>query len=290
MDVLLVGRAGQLAQALAAALPAAGHRVTVLGRPELDLAAPASLAAALAALPVVPQLVINAAAHTAVDRAEDEPDLAFAVNAVAPGLLASAAARWGAGFLHFSTDYVFDGGLGRPYREDDAPRPLGVYGASKLAGEAAVRAANPRHLILRTAWVCSATGSNFLRTMLRLAAREELGVVADQFGAPSFAGDLAAAVLRLLPPLARGEGCGTFHLTGAPYTSWHGFAAAIFAALAARGRPVPRLRALTTAAYPTRARRPADARLDCSRLAALHGIAAPDWRPGLARSLDLLLR
>ena len=290
LDIVVVGRQGQVARALAQALPAAGHRLLVLGRPEMDLARPESIAAAFAALPCRPHLVVNAAAHTAVDRAEDEPDLAFALNRDAPGLLAAAADRLGAGFLHFSTDYVFDGTLGRPYREDDATRPLGVYGASKLAGEAAVLAANPRSLILRTAWVCAAEGGNFLNTMLRLAGRAELGVVADQLGAPSFAADLAAAVVRLAPFLAAAPagapGLGVFHLTGAPHTSWHGFASAIFARLAAQGRPVPLLRAITTAEYPTRARRPADGRLDCSRIAAQHGIVAPDWRLALDACLN----
>jgi dTDP-4-dehydrorhamnose reductase len=283
MRVLVAGREGQVARALLARLPRDGHAVIALEPPELDLTDRASIARAMAA---APDAVVNAAAYTAVDRAEEEPALAHAVNAVGAGWLAEAAAARGARFLHFSTDYVFDGTKGEPYAEADAPNPLGVYGATKLAGERAVMAAHPRATILRTAWVCSAGGANFLRTMLRLAReREELRVVADQQGAPTFAGDLADAVAQLI--LA--DAPGLFHLTGAPHTSWHGFAAAILAEAARRGHPRPRLTAIATRDYPTRAKRPADARLDCTRLAREHGIAAPDWRGALGPCLDTLL-
>ena len=278
--LLVVGRTGQVGSALAAALPATGWAFASMEAPELDLTDAASIAAAIEASR--PDVVVNAAAYTAVDAAETNPHLAHAINATGPGLLAAAAAAAGAAILHFSTDYVFDGSRG-PWREDDATAPLGVYGASKLAGEQAVAAANPRHIILRTSWVCSATGGNFLKTMLRLgASRDELRVVADQQGAPTFADDLADAVVRLVPRLMAGEGCGLFHLTGAPWTTWHGFAEAILA-----GQPV-RVLPITTAEYPTPARRPADSRLDCARITAVHGIVPADWRGGMARAVAAL--
>jgi dTDP-4-dehydrorhamnose reductase len=283
MRVLVAGRQGQLARALAARLPRDGHEVIALSPPELDLTDRDSIARAMRA---APDAVVNAAAYTAVDRAEEEPGIAHAVNAAGAGWLAAEAADNGARFLHFSTDYVFDGRKGSPYAEDDAPMPLGVYGATKLAGERLVMAAHPQATILRTAWVCSPHGANFVTTMLRLARdREELRVVADQHGAPTFADDLADAVALLL----HRDAPGVFHITGAPYIGWHGFAEAIFGAAAQRGVPPPRLTPITTAEYPARAHRPADARLDCTRIARLHGIVAPDWRAGLARCLDTLL-
>lgn len=292
MRVLVAGRSGQLARALAARLPADGHEVIALEPPALDLADRASLAAAMAA--VAPDLVVNAAAYTAVDRAEDEPGPARAVNAEGAGWLAAAAAARGVPFLHFSTDYVFDGLKGSPYVEDDPPNPLGVYGATKAEGERLVLAANPRSVVIRTAWVCSPHGSNFVKTMLRLAAeREELRVVADQHGAPTFAEDLAAAAARLAPRLvaapAGDAAFGLFHLCGAPHTSWHGFAQEILDQAARRGHPRPRLEPIATADYPTRARRPPDGRLDCSRIGIVHGIAPADWRRSLSRCLDVLL-
>ena len=292
MRVLVAGRIGQIATELVARLPAAGHAVVALEPPELDITDAASIARAFAAHR--PEALVNAAAYTAVDRAEEERDLAFAVNATGPGLLGAAAARAGIPVVHYSTDYVFDGMKGAPYTEDDAPNPAGVYGASKLAGERALHAANPRSTTLRTAWVCSPHGANFVKTMLRLAAeREELRVVADQHGAPSFADDLADAAVALLPRLAAAKagdaGFGVFHLTGAPHTTWHGFTQAILAGAAARGRRVPRLLRITTAEYPTRARRPADGRLDCSHAARVLGIRAADWRASLDRCLDALI-
>lgn len=290
MRVLIAGRQGQVAQALLRRFD--GHAVTALEPPELDLTEPASIAAAMAA--VRPELVVNAAAYTAVDRAEDQEALAFAVNRDGAAHLAAAAAALGAPFVHFSTDYVFDGRKGAPYVETDAPSPLGVYGRSKAEGEAAVLAAHPRSVVLRTAWVCSADGANFVKTILRLAAeREELRVVADQHGAPSFAADLADAVAvmasRLLAAPAGDAAFGLFHLTGSPHTTWHRFTAEILAQAARRGMRVPRLAAIATTDYPTRAMRPADARLDCSRIADIHGISPADWRLSLAQCLDRLL-
>jgi dTDP-4-dehydrorhamnose reductase len=294
MRIFVAGQHGQLALALSRALPAAGHQVHALDLPALDLGSQASIRAAVAALPWRPELVVNAAAYTAVDRAEEDRATAFRVNANGAGWLAAEAAALGAAFVHVSTDYVFNGAKGALYTEEDAPDPTGVYGASKLAGELLVLAANPRSAILRTAWVCSADGNNFLRTMLRLArdGRPSLGVVADQLGAPTFAADLAAAITHMAPRLAASPagdpGFGLFHLTGAPHTSWHGFASAIFAGLAARGEAVPDCRAITTAEYPTKARRPADGRLDCRRIAAVHGVAPADWRGSLEAALDIL--
>jgi len=286
--ILVVGRTGQVATALAEALPATGWPHSLMEAPELDLTDAASIEAAIAA--TSPQMVVNVAAYTAVDAAEANRDLSYAINATGPGLLAAAAARVGAGIIHFSTDYVFDGTKG-PWREDDTPAPLGVYGASKLAGEQAVAAANPRHATIRTAWVCSATGNNFLKTMLRLGeSREELRVVADQQGAPTFADDLAAAVIAMVPKVMAGEGTGVFHLSGGPATTWHGFASAIFAEAEKHGRKPVRVLPITTAEYPTPAQRPADSRLDCSRIEAVHGVAQADWHASMARAIAVLLR
>lgn len=292
MRVLIAGREGQVARALVARWAPEGHAITALEPPELDLTSRASIAAALAASR--PELVVNAAAYTAVDKAEDQAELAFAVNRDGAGWLAEAAAEAGAPFVHFSTDYVFDGLKGSPYTEADPVNPLGVYGASKEAGERAVLSANPRAVVLRTAWVCSPDGANFVKTMLRLAGeRQELRVVADQHGAPTFAADLAAAVARIAPRLlaapAGDEAFGLFHLSGSPHTTWHGFTAEILAGLAARGGKRPRLTPIATAEYPTRARRPADGRLDCAKITRVHGIAPADWRASLARCLDALV-
>jgi dTDP-4-dehydrorhamnose reductase len=290
MRVLVAGREGQVARALVRRLD--GHEVTALEPPELDLTDDASVAAAMRA--ARPDLVVNAAAYTAVDRAEDQEALAFAVNCDGAARLAAAAAACGAPFVHFSTDYVFDGRKGAPYVETDPPSPLGVYGRSKEAGERAVLAANPRSVVLRTAWVCSPDGANFVKTMLRLAAeREELRVVADQHGAPTFAADLAEAVAHMAPRLlaapAGDAAFGLFHLTGAPHATWHGFAEAIVTQAALRGHARPRVAAITTAEFPTRAVRPPDGRLDCRRIGQVHGIAPADWRQSLSTCLDALL-
>lgn len=292
MRVLVVGRIGQVGTELALKLPAAGHEVLSTEPPELDLLRPETVRACFEAFR--PDVVVNAAAYTAVDKAEDDSALAYAINRDGTALLGRETARLGVPMVHFSTDYVFAGDKPEPYVESDPVGPVGVYGASKLAGDLALAEANPRHVVLRTAWVCSAHGGNFVKTMLRLGReRPELGVVADQHGAPTFADDLADAVLALLPRLvaapAGDEGFGTFHLTGQPFTTWHGFAEAIFAGAAARGAQVPRLRAITTAEYPTKARRPANSRLDCGRIERVHGVRAADWRASLARCLGVLV-
>jgi len=288
MRVLIVGRGGQVATELRALLPDA----VALEPPDLDIANAASVGSAITAYR--PDIVVNAAAYTAVDRAEAEPALAHAINADGPAFLGAATAAAGIPVVHLSTDYVFDGTKGAPYTEADPTNPLGVYGASKLAGEQRLQAANARAITLRTAWVCSAHGANFLKTMLRLAAeRPVLRVVADQHGAPTFAADLARAIVSLLPRLVAapaGDPCfGVFHFTGTPHTTWHGFATVIMAEVAARGHAAPSVEEITTADHPTPARRPADGRLDCGRAERMLGLEAPDWRPALADCLDRLL-
>lgn len=288
MRVLVFGETGQVARELARIGRARGHALASLGRRGADLADPAACAAAIAGAEA--DIVINAAAYTAVDRAESEPALAHAVNAAAPGAMAQACAARGLPFLHVSTDYVFDGAPGRPWREDDPVGPLGVYGASKLAGEVAVAAAGGPHVILRTAWVFSAHGANFVKTMLRLAAeRDALGVVDDQIGGPTPAAAIAAALLDIAAAFRAGTGTsGVFHFAGAPATSWAGFARAIFAASAARGGRAPAVTPIASADYPTPARRPLNSVLDCARIAAVYGVEQPDWAAGLEDVLDLL--
>jgi dTDP-4-dehydrorhamnose reductase len=231
--------------------------------------------------------VLNAAAYTAVDKAETEVEAAFRINAHAPGALATACARAGIPLVHYSTDYVFDGQGTRPYRESDPTAPLGVYGASKLAGEQAVRAAAGSHLIFRTAWVYAAHGKNFLRTMLRLGAeRESLAVVADQVGTPTPARLIADVTAQALAQVlaGTGPGQGTWHLVAAGQTSWHGFAEAIFAEAVAAGRlpRAPRVDAIPSSAYPTPAARPAYSCLDTTALQADFGVDLPDWRSQVA--------
>ncbi len=289
--VLVIGRSGQVAQALGA-LSGPDMRFVCVGREDgVDVTKPATLAAAIAAYR--PDIVVNAAAYTAVDKAESEPAAAFAANRDGPGVLAALCAAENLPLIHISTDYVFDGTKPAPYVEDDPIAPLGVYGASKAEGEAAVRAAGGPHLILRVAWVYSPGGQNFVRTMLRLAeTRDELGVVTDQIGSPTAAGDIAAAIRTICLRIRRDgrlTGGQTFHLTGSGTTHWHDFAAAIFAASGTAGRKVPRLRAIATADYPTPAKRPANSRLDCARIAAAYGIVMPDWRDSLAGVMKILI-
>lgn len=284
----VIGRSGQLARALRTAV--AGVSVRAAGRPELDLARPASIFPALAALSA--DVIVNAAAETAVDRAEAEPELAQRVNAAGAGAAAAAAARLGVPFIHLSSDYVFDGRQDRPYRESDAVAPLNAYGVSKRDGERAVAAAAPDHLIVRTAWVFSPYGRNFVTTMLGLArTRAEIAVVADQRGSPTFAADLARVVLALADRLVRDRDPalrGLVHAGGTGEASWAEFAAAVFSGSAARGGPAARVRPIPSADYPTPACRPAQSRLDTARLAARFGLTLPDWHSGLAACLDAL--
>lgn len=284
--VLVVGETGQLARELARAAWAPGVEVTFAGRDIIDLARPETATAVVAAMK--PGVVVNAAAYTAVDKAESEADQAFLVNRDGPAALARAAAAVGAPVIHVSTDYVFDGTKDGAYTEDDPVAPVSVYGRSKEAGERAVREAAERHVILRTAWVYSPFGNNFVKTMLRLGAeREELRVVADQRGCPTAAADIAAAIVRLA---GADHGWGTYHYSGAGPTTWHGFAEAIFAGAAARGAKVPaRVSAIGTADYPTPAVRPANSVLDCTRIDRVHGIVARNWREALEDCLDALI-
>ncbi|MHC9085075.1 dTDP-4-dehydrorhamnose reductase [Luteimonas sp. RIT-PG2_3] len=295
MKALLLGANGQVGRELQRSLAgtelvrATRHGVLEDGaRCEVaDFDLPASLASLVDR--IAPDVVVNAAAYTAVDRAETEPDAAYRANAESPQALAEACARRDALLVHYSTDYVFNGGGNRPYREDDATDPLGVYGASKRAGELAIQASGARHLIFRTAWVYASHGRNFLLTMLRLAAdRDELRVVADQFGTPTPAALIADATRDVLASARLPSGI--WHLTASGQTSWHGFASAIMESAHARGLlpRQPRVIPITTEAFPTPARRPAYSCLDVSRLADVGGVVLPDWRDQLERILDEL--
>ena len=279
MTLLIFGQTGQVARELARRAPDARF----LGRAEADLSDPAACAAAIRAQR--PDAVINAAAWTAVDKAETEEDAATLVNGAAPGAMAQACADLDIPLVHISTDYVFDGAGTLPFRPSDPTAPLGAYGRSKLAGEVAVRASGARHVILRTSWVFSAHGANFVKTMLRLGAdRPALRVVADQIGGPTPADAIAAACLTLADALREGAAGGTHHFAGAPETSWAGFARETFALA---GLPVT-VEDIPSDAYPTPARRPLNSRLDCSALAADFGIMQPDWRAALAHVIPEL--
>ncbi|MGH8433249.1 MAG: dTDP-4-dehydrorhamnose reductase [Pseudomonas sp.] len=280
MKILLLGKHGQVARELQLSL-AHERGLVALGRDQLDFTDPAQIRQQVRAL--YPDLIINAAAHTAVDQAESEPELAFAINATAPGVLAEEAAALGVPLIHYSTDYVFDGTKPSPYQEVDAPNPLGVYGQSKLAGEHAIRAVGGAHLILRTSWVYSTHGRNFLLTMQRLLQeREELKVVGDQIGAPTWAGSIALATVQLIERWQQGnQHWGTYHLSCQGETSWFGFASAIAERLKAEGKPCARLIPIPSSAYPTPAPRPLNSRMDCTRLQADWGVVLPDWHAAL---------
>ena len=274
MKLLVFGQTGQVARELARAAPEA----LFLGRDQADLSDPAACAAAIRAHQ--PDAVINAAAWTAVDKAETEENAATVVNGHAPGAMAQACADLGTPLVHISTDYVFDGVGTLPFRPSDPTAPLGAYGRSKLVGEEAVQASGAHHVILRTSWVFSAHGANFVNTMLRLGAdRPQLRVVADQIGGPTPADAIAAACLALASALRDGAKGGTHHFSGAPEISWAGFARETFsqAGMAVTVEDIP------SSAYPTPARRPLNSRLDCAALAAEFGITQPDWRAALAR-------
>lgn len=284
-DLVIFGGAGQVGRCLAETDLPDGWGRRVFDHAACDITDPAAVAQALAKTEA--GVVVNAAAFTAVDRAEAEPEAAFRLNRDGAGIVARAAAQRGLPVIQLSTDYVFDGASRHPWREDDDTGPLGVYGASKLAGEQAVRVANPRALILRVQWVFAAHGNNFVRTMLRAAAtRPEIRVVNDQIGAPTPATDIAATCVILAGHLLDGIGFGTFHYCGGEPTSWHGFAAAILAEVGSHGQSVPPLLAIPTTDYPTPARRPAFSVFDCARIQTIHGIAQPDWRAALAAIFD----
>jgi dTDP-4-dehydrorhamnose reductase len=272
LRILLTGRNGQVGWELQKALAPLGE-LNALGRAELDLRDAGRIRDAVRASN--PDVIVNAAAYTAVDKAESEREAAFAVNAIAPGVLAEEAKRNGALLVHYSTDYVFDGTKPAPYVEEDEPNPLNVYGASKRAGERAIADSGCRHLILRTSWVYGPRGSNFYLTMLRLAReRPELRVVDDQMGAPTSSVEIARATLHMLQPGAHG----LYHLSAAGSTTWCGFARAILAH-AGIATPVVGIR---TEDYPTPAKRPRNSRLDCSRLSADFGLALAPWEKQLA--------
>lgn len=290
MKVLVIGTRGQLARSLSEAASARQLPIRLIGRPDLDLSDVHGVRTAITA--AQPGVVINAAAYTAVDRAESDAIAAFAVNAAAPEAMAQACEDLGVPFVHISTDYVFDGTKDAPYVEDDPAAPLGIYGRSKLDGEQRVAAACARHLILRTAWVYSPFGSNFVRTMLRLAeARSEIAVVDDQVGNPTYAPHLASAILTLTERLM--DDCdvpwGLYHLAGSGEATWCDLAREVLAVSSQLGGPTASVRAITTAEYPTAARRPANSRLDCSRARRLLGIGLPHWQEGVAQCVARLL-
>lgn len=293
MKILLLGATGQVGTECLRSLSPLGELVVATRAGRLakgdacevaDFDKPRSLAGLVDR--VGPDVVVNAAAYTAVDLAETEREAAWRVNAEAPGVLAEACAAHGRLLVHYSTDYVFDGSATRPYREDDPTAPLGVYGASKLAGEDAIRNSGARHLILRTAWVYATHGKNFLRTMLRLGAeRDVLRVVADQIGSPTSAALIADTTARLLALPTTPQG--VRHLTAAGQTSWHGFAEAIFEVASEQGMlaSAPRVDPIATSEYPTPAKRPAYSVLDGSLLATDIGVNLPDWHADLTRML-----
>jgi len=289
--IAVTGTSGQVVSSLVAR--AGGHvDIVTLGRPGLDLADIASIEPAIRA--ARPDAVVSAAAYTAVDRAEGERDMAFAVNAAGAGEVARVAHEMLIPLIHLSTDYVFDGSKPAPYVESDPVAPLGVYGQSKLAGEQAVMAAHPGAVIARTAWVYSPYGANFVKTMLRLAqTRDEVGVVADQIGNPTSALDIADAVLDMAEAMATYPNAaprGIFHMTGSGEGSWADLAEAVFAASAACGGPVAQVRRIATSDYPTPAARPANSRLDCGALAAAYGLRLPDWRDSVGEVVARLVK
>jgi dTDP-4-dehydrorhamnose reductase len=285
--ILVIGASGQLSRAFARIGAASQHAIVCHGRPEADLADGASLRRLFDEL--APFAVVNAGAYTNVDQAEDEPKLAFAVNAAGPEALAALCRERSLPLIHISTDYVFDGAKRTPYVETDPIAPLGAYGASKAAGEEAIRREWPRHIILRTSWLYSLDGRNFLTTMLRLgASREELAIVDDQFGTPTLAQDVAGAVCAVLHHIDAHGGeapWGTYHLASEGVTTWFGFASEIFRLAAARGAKVPRLRPIPATDYPARAVRPRYSVLDTSKLHLAFDISLPKWQDSLARCL-----
>ncbi len=282
MKLLVFGKTGQVARALQA-LEGPELEITALGRDDADLSKPESCAAQITRTEA--DAVINAAAYTAVDKAEEEEALATIINGATPGAMAQAAAARTLPFLHISTDYVFDGKGQTPLSPDAPTAPINAYGRSKLAGEIAIRAARGRHVILRTSWVFSAHGNNFVRTMLRLSeSRDALSVVDDQIGGPTPADDIAAALVKMAQAMRKGQGGGTYHYAGQPNVSWAGFARETFARA---GRDVT-VTGIPTSAYPTPAERPRDSRLDCATLRSDFGITPADWRAGLVRVITQL--
>ena len=297
MKILLLGKNGQVGWELQRALAPLGELVALdfdsPGPLGADFSSPESLAATVRA--VAPDIIVNAAAHTAVDKAESEPALAFAINAAAPGVLAREAAACGAWLMHYSTDYVFDGSGSAPWVEDSPTGPLSIYGQTKLDGEQAIRASGCRHLIFRTSWVYAARGGNFAKTMLRLAGeRDRLTVIDDQIGAPTGAdllADLTAHALRTVA--SRPELAGTYHAVASGETSWHGYARHVIEFARATGQPVKvqgdAIAPVPTSAFPTPARRPGNSRMDTTKFRQCFGLALPTWQSGVDRMLTEIL-
>jgi dTDP-4-dehydrorhamnose reductase len=291
MRIVVTGREGQVVRSLVERGSAAGHDIVAVGRPQLDLAGnAAAIAEAIAS--AAPDVIVSAAAYTAVDKAEHERELAFAINEEGAGAVARCARELDVPLIHLSTDYVFDGLKQSPYVESDESGPTGVYGATKLAGERAVLAEQPNCAILRTAWVYSPFGANFVKTMLRLAGdRDEIAVVADQRGNPTSALDIADGILSVASTLARDDRSelrGVFHMTAAGEASWADFAEAIFAVSRDLGGPSATVKAIRTEDYPTPAKRPPNSRLDSTKLEQVHGVRLPEWRsslPGVVKRL-----
>lgn len=292
MRIVVTGSHGQLVQSLKRAGTTAGHEVVSIGRPQLDLAGkPGMIIDALTR--ASPDVIVSAAAHTAVDLAEDEPEQAEAINARGAAAVAEAARVLTVPLLHLSTDYVFDGSKSSPYREDDLPNPISVYGRTKLAGEQAVLAAHDQVVVLRTAWVYSPFGRNFIKTMLNLAKdRPEVRVVFDQIGNPTSALDIAAELIKLAAGLAGSKNpdrFGIFHLAAPDEANWAEFAQHIFRVSGRLAGPSATVIPITTDEFPTRAKRPANSRLDCSRIWERHGVILPSWRESSANVVGELL-
>ena len=287
--ILVTGGSGQVGQSLAR-LAADGIELVMPKRAELDISDPESCAEMVSSRPW--SAIISSGAYTAVDKAESDVTAAWQANAIGPAALAAASARLGIPILHLSTDYVFDGTQPGAYRESDPVAPIGVYGAAKEGGEQAVRTANPRHIILRTAWVVSPVGNNFIKTMLRLGAdRPQLRVVGDQWGGPTSALDIAATLLTLVDHVTRDAAppWGTYHFVNAGEASWHQLAYAVLDRAAAHGRPRPEIEAITTADYPTPAKRPANSRLSTAKLEKAFGITPRPWQTAINEIVDELL-
>jgi len=291
MRIAVTGTKGQVVRSLIERASGTDIEVVALGRPALDLSDPRTVDSAIHA--GIADVLVSAAAYTDVNGAEAEPDLADLVNGRAPGALAERARSVGIPIIHLSTDYVFDGEKPCPYRETDPIRPLSAYGRSKAKGERAVAAVHPRHVILRTCWVYSPFNRNFVRTILELARRQpELRVVADQVGNPTAAGDVAVGILAVARHLVDGQGedrYGTFHMASNGAASWAEFATAILARSAARGGPFARVVPISSAEHSSPAQRPQNSRLDCARIAKVHGIRLPDWRVSLDPCVDRIL-
>lgn len=289
MRILLTGINGQLGHQLQPLLAKIGE-VTAVGRENLDLANPHAISQLIGE--VKPEIIVNAAAYTAVDKSESEPELAHAINSIAPGIMATETKKLGATFIHISTDYVFDGSQSTPYTETDPTKPLGTYGKSKLMGEEAIRETGANHIIIRTAWVYGVYGKgNFVKTMLRLGKdREELRVVYDQVGSPTWTGDLAEAIAQIIPHLSQ-EIYGTYHYTNSGVISWYDFAVAIFEEAKQLGFPlqIKRVIPITTAEYPTPAKRPAFSVLNNGKISQVLGTHSPYWRDSLRQMLQQLV-